>query len=134
MRREGQSLIEIMIVVAIVAMLVAIAIPSLIRARCTANESIARAHLKTICSACEAYASANGGLYPTSELNLTSATPSYLFQQFDHQTVSGYKYSYTFIGIGQGYSIFATPETPNFSGVNSYIENTGCQLLTLEPV
>ena len=46
--RKGFTLVEIMIVVAIIALLAAIAIPNLLRARHNANESAALAPLKTL--------------------------------------------------------------------------------------
>ena len=57
-RARGFSLIELMIVVAIMLLIAAIAIPSLLRARIAANESSAAAAIRTITSAEIAYSSA----------------------------------------------------------------------------
>jgi type IV pilus assembly protein PilA len=60
-RARGFSLIELLIVVAIILIIAAIAIPSLLRARMAANESSAASNLRTIKTAEYAYFSA----YPT---------------------------------------------------------------------
>src|ERR1700751_2139321 len=77
-KQKGFSLIELLIVVAIILIIAAIAIPNLLRARIAANESSAVASVRTINTAQISYNSA----YPTvgfasalSNLSGTSCAP-----------------------------------------------------------
>ena len=75
-KHKGFSLIELLIVVAIILIIAAIAIPNLMRARIAANESSAVASIRTINTAEVSYSTA----YPSSGFaaalaNLGGATP-----------------------------------------------------------
>jgi prepilin-type N-terminal cleavage/methylation domain-containing protein len=122
-RRKGFTLVEIMIVVAIIALLAAIAISNLLRARVNANETTAQATLKTLSTAAESFASANGGNYPTAIADLTGATPPYINENY-----IGNRQGYTFVyatSTAVAYLFTAVPITLGTTGTRSFAICTG---------
>jgi prepilin-type N-terminal cleavage/methylation domain-containing protein len=102
-RDKGFSLLELLIVVAIILIIATIAIPSLLRSRQAANESSAVAELRTINTAQITYLSSSGGNFG-SIAQLQSA--GLLDSRFSG-TMSGYNFN--IITTGVDYTATADP-------------------------
>jgi prepilin-type N-terminal cleavage/methylation domain-containing protein len=130
-KQKGFSLIELLIVVAIILIIAAIAIPNLLRARIAANESSAVASVRTLNTAQVSYNSAYptvgyaSGLTPLAG-DCSSAIPTSSGAcLIDSQLASGTKSGYTFAVSASGtpassYQAYANPQTQNTTGVRSF--------------
>ncbi len=128
MNKKGFTLVEIMVVVAIIALLAAILVPNLLRAKLTANETTAQATLRTIATALEMYAAANNGAYADSEALLTGANPKYLDKSYCGQIENSYAYDCAL--ATSGYALTARPTDCTNTGTKSFTMTTGSHLVT----
>ena len=138
----GFTLIELVVVIVILGVIAALAIPSLLRARISANEAACVADVRTVISAQAAYRTANGGHYDviTCLSGPSACIPSYPANAptfLDPQITalrpkSGYSRSFT-PGLAPGtlepiaspssiesYVYVGRPETQNRTGIRGF--------------
>ena len=125
-KQKGFSLIELLIVVAIILIIAAIAIPNLLRSKMAANEASAVGSMRTLNTAAVTYSTTYGG-YPSALSNLGPATPatSTSADLVDSVLAGGTKSGYAFTwsagapdasGNIQSYSIASAPITVGTTG------------------
>ena len=112
---RGFSLLELLIVVAIILIIATIAIPSLLRSRQAANESAAVANLRTINTAEVTYLSSAGGNYGSVSDLVTAGLLDTRFTSGN--SVSGFNFTITMTTAD--YTATAIPTSAN-SGRYAY--------------
>ena len=138
-KQKGFSLIELLIVVAIILIIAAIAIPNLLRARMAANESSAVASIRTITTAEVTYQSAYPTVgYAAALANLGGASPCTIAPataclidsvlSLNGNPAGSGKSGYFFStgtgtvvgGVNSGYTVLATPLAINQTGIRAF--------------
>jgi type IV pilus assembly protein PilA len=125
-RQRGFSVVEVVVLVAILLVIAAIAIPNLLHSNLSEHESSGVASLRTLNAACANYSMLYGG-YPRSLSNLgpgdgaNSTSAALIDAALASGTKSGYVFTYTAGAIGIGgnvlsYNITANPATPGSTG------------------
>jgi prepilin-type N-terminal cleavage/methylation domain-containing protein len=139
--KKGFTLVEIMIVVAIIALLAAIAIPGFLRARHNANETAAIGAVRTLSTAMESFRasgvnttgtamSLTGPTYPGNLRVLSTMQPPYAPASLTNAQSAaaarqGYFYTYQFVNANQ-YRLQALPAAVRTTGSRYfYVDETG---------
>ena len=114
--RKGFTVLEVILVIAIMTLLGAMSIPALLRERIVVNESIAQSALKTIVAAQISYRIAHNNYANLSQLD--DATPTYI----DGVLAGGVKNGYNFTAAGWETTFVATavPTKSNSTGVRRF--------------
>jgi type IV pilus assembly protein PilA len=130
-KQKGFSLIELLIVVAIILIIAAIAIPNLMRSRMAANEASAIGSMRVINTSCVAYSSSYG-TFPPALTNLgpigsggtaSSTSADLIDAVLSAGTKSGYIFIYTPGNGNQTYTLTATPLVAGQTGQRMFFSD-----------
>lgn len=99
--RNGFSLLELLVVVAVILIISAIALPNLLRSKMSANEASAVGSLRAVNAACTNYSSSWGKGFPVSLSNLGPGKPATATSAdlIDGLLAGGTKSGYTFVYV-----------------------------------
>ncbi|MDD5019630.1 MAG: prepilin-type N-terminal cleavage/methylation domain-containing protein [Candidatus Omnitrophica bacterium] len=115
----GFTLVEIMVVIAVIIVVAAIGVPGIMRQRVNANEAAAVAALKTLSAASVTYRATHTA-YPA---NLSDLYDSDGAQYIDSTLASGIRqgYNFTLQGDEDGFNVTASPSKPNITGTRYFM-------------
>jgi len=126
-KTKGFSLIELLIVVAIILIIAAIAIPNLVKSKMAANEAAAVGSIRTIVTSELTYASINPSTgYLSSLTSLSSA--GLIDSVLGGGTKSGFTFTASVSGSApaSAFDVGAGPSNPGTTGTNYYCsDNSG---------
>jgi type IV pilus assembly protein PilA len=132
-KQKGFSLIELLIVVAIILIIAAIAIPNLMRSKMAANEASAVASVRTLNTASATYSSTYGIGFPAALGNLkpAAAATAAAADLIDNVLATGTKSGYVFTltgaaavgGIVQAYTATSNPSKQDVTGIRYFFSD-----------
>jgi prepilin-type N-terminal cleavage/methylation domain-containing protein len=129
-KQKGFSLIELLIVVAIILIIAAIAIPNLLRSKIAANQASAVASLRTLNTSSVLF-DTNYQQYPSKIADMatgatvTSTSADLIDSVLALGTKSGYKFSWSGGGAtGPTYAIWADPVSSSSGTVHYYTDQS----------
>ena len=127
MSAKGFTLIELMIVVAILGIIVALAMPNLIESRKAANEASAVSALRTISSAQELYNTRYSSYGTSNQLDIANMIDSVLAgATTSNSPKNGYYFLIDVSGSGAAWSCIARPSSWGTTGERNFkIDQTG---------
>ena len=123
LKQKGFPLVEIMIVVAIIGLLAAIAIPNLLRSRLNANEGAMKLDMRAFSTANEAFRAAQNPPAYAANIAGLQAAPAYIDATWGTAAGKhGFLQAYAGGGAGNAntYSLLTTPVTAGVTAVNTY--------------
>ena len=102
--KKGFTLVEIMIVISVLLILTALAIPNILRSQITARESMALTNVKRISESCQVYYTREDR-YPAALADLSADVPPYLSTTLTGGIKDGYNFVYT--QTAEGFTLYA---------------------------
>ena len=137
-KRSGFTLIELMIVIAIIAILAAILVPNFVRARAQGHLTACKSNLKNIGTALEMYSTDHAGRYPLTATGLQQALTTgnnggYLKTIPTCPAAGSITYTYTSTSTPEIYTVYCNGSNhtvldvsanyPQFNSLQGLIEN-----------